>query len=127
MTTYRDLIQFEPIVDIKVLTEANAIDNAREDVRTFVVSAPMCDSLSKLLVPNLRFDMPGEHKGVFVVAASALPSRWLQPSLHSSRDRDAPVVAVHEIDRDTDVRPGPADVDRSFPCVTCRSSQCQPL
>ncbi len=68
MTTYRDLIQFEPIVDIKVLTEANVIDNAREDVRTFVVSAPMCDSLSKVLVPNLRFDVPGEHKGMFVVA-----------------------------------------------------------
>lgn len=44
-----------------------------------------------------------------------------------TRDRDPPVVAVHEVDRDTDVRLGPADVDRSLPCGTCRSSHCQPL
>jgi hypothetical protein len=68
MTFYRDLIQFEPIIDIKVLTQANTLGQAREDVRTFVVSAPMRDALAKVLVPHLRFDKPGDHKALMVVA-----------------------------------------------------------
>jgi len=67
VTRYRDLIQFEPIVDVKVLTQANAMDHAREDVRTFVVSDPMRLALEKLLVPQMRFDQPGDHKGLMVV------------------------------------------------------------
>ncbi|HVD03901.1 MAG TPA: DUF6079 family protein [Candidatus Dormibacteraeota bacterium] len=68
MTLYRDLIHFEPIVDVKVLTHANAFDQAREDVRTFVVSDVMRDALRKVLVPHLRFDAPGDHKALMVVA-----------------------------------------------------------
>lgn len=66
--TYRELLQFEPITDVKVLTDANAVDQAREDVRTFVVSHAMSEALGKVLIPSLRFDLPGDHKGMFVVA-----------------------------------------------------------
>lgn len=68
MASYRDLIQFEPITDVKVLTEANAAERAREDVRTFVVSKSMGEVLKHVLIPNLRFDRPDDHKGLFVVA-----------------------------------------------------------
>ena len=69
MTLYRDLVQFEAIDDIKVLTEANTLDQAREDVRTYVIRKPMREALAKVLVPNLRFDNPGaDHKGSLVVA-----------------------------------------------------------
>jgi len=68
MTKYRDLIQFEPIDSVKHLTEGGDLDQAREDVRTYVISATMRDALVKVLVPNLRFDIPGDHKGIFTVA-----------------------------------------------------------
>ena len=68
MTKYRDLIQFEPIDSVKHLTEGSDLDQAREDVRTYVISETMRDALVKVLVPNLRFDIPGDHKGIFTVA-----------------------------------------------------------
>jgi hypothetical protein len=54
MTRYRDLIQFEPIDSVKHLTEGSDLDQAREDVRTYVISETMRDALAKVLVPNLR-------------------------------------------------------------------------
>lgn len=65
---YAELIQFEPIVTVKVLTEANSVDQAREDVRTYVVSKRMRDELTLKLIPNLRFDEPADQKGILVVA-----------------------------------------------------------
>lgn len=65
---YRDLINFEPVVSVKVLREAENIDEAREDVRTYVISERMSQAISSVLVPNLRFDKPEDQKGLMVVA-----------------------------------------------------------
>lgn len=68
MTTYGDLVQFEPLMEIKQLTLANQLDVARQDVATFVVSDDMRRALAGILVPHLRFDTGGAHKGLFMVA-----------------------------------------------------------
>ena len=68
MITYGDLVQFEPLMEIKQLTLANQLDVARQDVATFVVSDDMRQSLAGILVPHLRFDTGGAHKGLFMVA-----------------------------------------------------------
>src|SRR5438552_3836150 len=65
---YRDLIQFDPIQTVKVLTEAENIARAREDVRTFVFSDRMLDLLGDVIVPNLRFDRPADTRGLLIVA-----------------------------------------------------------
>jgi len=65
---YRDLVRFDPIQDVKVLTEADDPDHARRDVETFVVSDRLLDQLSGVIVPQLRFDKPANQKGLLVVA-----------------------------------------------------------
>jgi hypothetical protein len=87
MTIYRDLIQFEPIVEIKVLTESNSLEHARDDVRTFVVSDPMREILGKVVVPHLRYDEPGDHKAIFVVATYGTGKTHLMSVISSVAER----------------------------------------
>ena len=65
---YRDLIHFDPIQTVKVLTEADNIDRARDDVKTFVFSERMLALLRDVVVPNLQLDRPVDAKGLLVVA-----------------------------------------------------------
>lgn len=67
---YNELVQFEEIVSIKVLSDADDLDRAREDVRTYVISERMLSGLREVLVPALRFDTPGVRRqhAAFVVA-----------------------------------------------------------
>lgn len=65
---YSDLVQFEPVITIKVLTEADDIDKARTDVRTFVVSQRMLDQLRGVVLPHLQIDSPKDNKGLLTVA-----------------------------------------------------------
>jgi hypothetical protein len=65
---YRDLVQFEPIQTVKVLMEADNLDKAREDVRTFVFSDRMLDLIRDVIAPNLIFDQPADQKGLLIVA-----------------------------------------------------------
>ena len=65
---YSDLVQFEPIQSVKVLRDAEDADKAAEDVRTFVVSDRMLEQLEGVIVPHLRFDQPGDNKGLLTVA-----------------------------------------------------------
>lgn len=68
---YRDLIEFDAIESVKQLRAATALEDARDDVRTYVISERMRETLTELLFPQLRFDNPdldGGHKGVLVVA-----------------------------------------------------------
>src|SRR5438270_10287006 len=64
---YREVVQFDPVVDIKVLVEADDFEKAREDVRTFVVSDRMLSQLRDIIVPNLEFDRPQDNKGLLIV------------------------------------------------------------
>lgn len=65
---YRDLVQFDPVESVKVLVEADDLDQAREDVRTFVISERMADQLVHVIFPNLQFEQPTDQKGLLVVA-----------------------------------------------------------
>ncbi|MFN2469626.1 MAG: DUF6079 family protein [Gaiellaceae bacterium] len=65
---YAELIAFEPIDSVKVLTEADSEDLARRDVSTFVISPQMRRMLVEQLLPHLRLDGSVDTKGVLVVA-----------------------------------------------------------
>lgn len=67
MTTYRDLISFDPIESVVQLREANARDKAESLVRSFVVSDRMADQLANIVVPQLQFDEPADNKGILIV------------------------------------------------------------
>jgi hypothetical protein len=65
---YRDLVEFDPIITIKVLREADDADRAAEDVRTFVISERMAEQLCEVILPNLQFEKPADNKGLLTVA-----------------------------------------------------------
>lgn len=65
---YGELVQFDPVETIKVLVEADEADQAREDVRTYVISDRMADQLVHVVFPNLQFDDPTDQKGMLIVA-----------------------------------------------------------
>jgi hypothetical protein len=64
---YEDLIQFEPIVDIVQLRDADKATIARTLVSTFVISDEMAQKLTGLVIPQLQFDQPADNKGLLVV------------------------------------------------------------
>jgi hypothetical protein len=64
---YGDLVQFEPIESVVQLRNADAVEDARRLVSTFVISERMAEQFSELVVPQLRFDQPADTRGVLVV------------------------------------------------------------
>jgi hypothetical protein len=62
---YRDLVQFDPITSIIQL--AGSENDAERMVSTYVISDGMARQLCDVLAPQLDFNTPGEHKGVFVI------------------------------------------------------------
>lgn len=65
---YGELIDFEPIDEIKELRRADDPDQAREDVRTYVISELMADRLCNLVFPALEFGRGADRKCLLVVA-----------------------------------------------------------
>ncbi len=64
---YGDLIQFEPIESVIQLQQADQFHEARELVRTYVVSERLAEVLTDLIIPHLRFDHPYENRGLLIV------------------------------------------------------------
>ncbi len=64
---YGDLIQFEPIESVIQLRQADRFEEARELVRTYVISDRLAEVLTDLIIPHLRFDRPHEHRGLLIV------------------------------------------------------------
>ncbi|MCC5934986.1 MAG: hypothetical protein JJU35_12140 [Balneolales bacterium] len=64
---YGDLIQFDPIETIVQLRDAARSEDARQLVRTFVISDDMADRLTDLVFPELQYDNPKDNKAIFVV------------------------------------------------------------
>ena len=64
---YRDLVQFDPIETVIQLREADRKDEARHLVRSYVISDRMADVLTEVVLPQLRFDQPADHKGILIV------------------------------------------------------------
>lgn len=66
---YAELIQpAEPLEKVKQIRESDSLDAARRDVETFVVSDRMASQLAEVIFPNLRYDQPGDQKGILTVA-----------------------------------------------------------
>ena len=65
---YGELVQFDPVESVKVLVEADDLDQSKEDVRTFVISDRMADQLIHVIFPNLQFDDPTDQRGLLIVA-----------------------------------------------------------
>lgn len=66
---YADLLQpTEPLETVKQIRESDTLDAARRDVETYVISARMAGQLTDVVFPNLRYDLPGDQKGILTVA-----------------------------------------------------------
>jgi len=64
---YSELIQFEPIESVVQLREADAEDDARRFVETFVISERMAEQITELVFKQLQFDEPADNKGLLIV------------------------------------------------------------
>jgi len=64
---YKELISFQPIESIIQLRDANKDANAREHVKSYVISDEMAQRLSEVVVPQLQYDKPRDNKGILIV------------------------------------------------------------
>lgn len=64
---YRDLVQFESVETVIQLREADDKGEARNLVQTYVISERMADQLVRLIIPQLRIDVPKDNKGLLIV------------------------------------------------------------
>ena len=64
---YRDLLQFEPLIDVIQLCQADEKSRAEKLVSTYVISDRMIDVILHRILPSLRVvgTQPGD--GLFVV------------------------------------------------------------
>ncbi len=65
--TYADLVQFEPLESVIQLKDADNKAEARQLVRTYVISNDMADKLASLVLPQLQYNQPVDNKGLFIV------------------------------------------------------------
>lgn len=65
---YSDLIEFEPIDEIKEIRRADDPRQARDDVRTYVISDLMAERLVDVVFPALEFGRSAERKCLLIVA-----------------------------------------------------------
>ena len=64
---YGELIQFDPIESVVQLRDADEAFIARKLVETYVVSDEMADKLVSVVIPQLQFEVPTDHKGLLIV------------------------------------------------------------
>lgn len=64
---YSELISFHPIEDVIQLTAADDAGQAREYVRTYVMSDAMAESLQAPVIDQLQMDEVVDNKGVLIV------------------------------------------------------------
>jgi hypothetical protein len=64
---YRDLIQFEPVVDVIQLRQANEKKRAEKLVSTYVISDRMTDVILHRILPSLSINAEKPGDGLFIV------------------------------------------------------------
>ncbi|MDM8562553.1 DUF6079 family protein, partial [Candidatus Marithioploca araucensis] len=64
---YSELIQFEPLETVIQFRQVNQSDRVKRLVTTYVISEEMADKFINLVFEQLRFDQPGDKKGLFIV------------------------------------------------------------
>ncbi|HUY37036.1 MAG TPA: DUF6079 family protein [Pirellulales bacterium] len=85
---YRDLIQFEPIESVVQLRDADADESARRLVSTYVISDEMAERLTGLVIPQLRFDQPGDNKALLVVGNYGIGKSHLMSVISALAERE---------------------------------------
>ena len=84
---YGDLIAFEQVDEIKVLRSASDAEQARTDVRTYVISNAMASRLRDVVFPALDFTQSGERKCLLVVATYGTGKTHLMSVITSIAER----------------------------------------
>lgn len=65
---YSDVVDIPPpLEEVKQVRDSATEDAARADIETYAISERMSKQLSEVVLSNLRFDAPGNNKGIFVV------------------------------------------------------------
>ncbi len=64
---YRTVVQFDPIVDIIQIREADDKATALQHVKNYVISKHMARVLQDVVFPQLQFDTPRNNKNVLIV------------------------------------------------------------
>ncbi|RCW52053.1 DUF6079 family protein [Paenibacillus prosopidis] len=64
---YKDLIQFEPIKSVVVLKDTAEDQLAQKLVDTYVISDRMAEVIDEVIIEQLQFQRPIDHKGIMVV------------------------------------------------------------
>lgn len=65
---YGDVVDIpQPLEKVKQVRDSGTAEAAAVDVETYVVSDRMATQLADVVVPQLRFDEPGDNGGLFVV------------------------------------------------------------
>src|ERR1700685_4510775 len=64
---YGELFQFDPIETVIQLREADATEDAKRLVKTYVISDRMGEQIVDVVLPQLRYDVPQDNKGLLIV------------------------------------------------------------
>jgi DNA replication protein DnaC len=64
---YGELFQFDPIETVIQLREADATDDAKRLVKTYVISDRMAEQIVEVVLPQLRYDLPQDNRGLLIV------------------------------------------------------------
>jgi energy-coupling factor transporter ATP-binding protein EcfA2 len=64
---YAELFQFDPIETVIQLREADATEQARRLIETYVISDRMAEQIGDVVLPHLRYDAPQDNKGLLIV------------------------------------------------------------
>ncbi len=64
---YSDIVKFDPIESVVQLRDADAREEAKGLVASYVVSPEMAERLEATVFSHLQFGKPSDNKGVFVV------------------------------------------------------------
>jgi hypothetical protein len=67
VTTYAELIQFDPIETVIQLRDASELTKAKSLVGSYVFSDEMAERIKVTVIPQLRFDRPADNKALMIV------------------------------------------------------------
>jgi len=85
---YGDLIQFDPLETVVNLLDADDVNEARQFVKTFVISDELAERLTNLLIPQMDFQIPADNKGILIVGNYGSGKSHLMSVISSVAERE---------------------------------------
>lgn len=85
---YGDLIQFDPLETVVNLLDADDVNQARQFVKTFVISDELAERLTNLLIPQMDFQIPADNKGILIVGNYGSGKSHLMSVISSVAERE---------------------------------------